>query len=236
VGLDAEEHALWLRYNPGDCREAQQALFFRYSPWAKSVARAVYRRIRLPQVEWADYAHNATVGLLEAMGRFDPARGIDFPGYAKPRVRGSVFNGLRSFLADYTRRESSARMMDRYDSFDGSDDGDDDVLGQIVSAVTGLGIGFLLDSASVQSAFQADQNPSDVAERHQMDRLLADGLEALTGQEKMVMDLHYQQNMPFVEIAELLDLSKGRISQIHRAAISRIRARVRRQGGSHGVA
>jgi len=231
VAIDAEEQALWLRYRPGECREAQQALFFRYSPWAKSVARAVYRRLRLPQMEWADYAHNATIGLLEAMGRFDPSRGIDFPGYAKPRVRGSVFNGLRSFLADYTRRESSARMMERYESFDAPDD-EDDVLAQVVSTVTGLGIGFLLDSASVQSAFQADQNPSDVAERHQMDRLLAEGLESLEGQEKRGMDLHYQQNVPFVDIAALMGVSKGRISQIHRSAVERIRARVRRSDGA----
>ena len=122
-------------------------------------------------------------------------------------------------------------MMERYESFDAPDD-EDDVLAQVVSTVTGLGIGFLLDSASVQSAFQADQNPSDVAERHQMDRLLAEGLESLEGQEKRVMDLHYQQNVPFVDIAALMGVSKGRISQIHRSAVERIRARVRRSDGA----
>jgi len=226
VALDAEELKLWERYRPGECRDAHQALFFRYSPWAKSVARSVYQRLRVPQMDWSDYAHNAQIGLLEAMCRFDASRGVDFPAYAKPRVRGSVFNGLRSFLVDYQRRESSARMMDRYESLDAIDD-DDDVLTQIVSTVTGMGLGFLLDSASAQIAFQADQNPSDVAERHQMDLLLADGLESLKGQEKLVMDLHYQQHLPFVDIASLLGVTKGRISQIHRSAIERIRGRVR---------
>jgi RNA polymerase sigma factor for flagellar operon FliA len=223
VGPSSEEQALWLKYRPGNSRDAQQSLFFRYAPWAKSVARAVYRRIRLPQMDWADYAHNATLGMLEAMGRYDSQRGIDFPAYAKPRVRGSVFNGLRSFLADYTRRESSVRMVDRYESLDAGGE-DEDLLGQIVSTVSGLGLGYLLDAASVHEALQVDMDPSDFAERHQMDRLLADSLAELAGKERTVMELHYQQHLPFVEIAELLGLTKGRISQIHRSAIERIRA------------
>ena len=234
TGPGAEEQALWLRYRPGNCRASQDALFFRYAPWAKSVARAVYRRIRVSQVEWADYAHNATLGLLEAMSRFDPQRGIDFPVYAKARVRGAVFNGLRSFLADYMRRENSVRMMDRMESLDGGSD--EDVLGQIVSSVAGLGLGFLLDSAAAQSAFQTDQDPSNVAERHQMDRLLEIGMDSLEGRERLVMELHYQQYVPFVEIAELLGVTKGRVSQIHRAAIERIRGLVRSPAGMRSAA
>ena len=65
-----EELELWARHRTANCRAAHETLFFRYAPWARSVARAVYRRLRVPQVEWADYAHNATIGLLEAMGRF----------------------------------------------------------------------------------------------------------------------------------------------------------------------
>lgn len=224
MGPVGEEQELWTSYRPGNSRAAHQALFFRYAPWARSVARAVYRRIRVPQVEWADYAHNATVGLLEAMGRFDPLRGIDFPGYAKPRVRGSVFNGLRSFLADYTRREGGSRMLDRMESLDASPD--DDVLGQIISSVTGLGIGFLLDSTATQEAFQTDQDPCAVAERHQMDDLLEAAMDRLEGRERTIMELHYRQHVPFVEIAGLLGVTKGRVSQIHRAAIERIRAQV----------
>ena len=41
------------------------------------------------------------------------------------------------------------------------------------------------------------------------------------------MELHYQQFVPFVEIAEMLGVTKGRVSQIHRAAIERVRALVR---------
>jgi RNA polymerase sigma factor for flagellar operon FliA len=223
--LDADEIELWLSYRPGNSREAHQELFFRYVPWSKSVARAVYRRIRVPMVEWADYAHNATVGLLEAMSRFEATRGIDFTGYAKARVRGSVFNGLRSFLADYRRREAPHRMQERLESFQEAEG--EDVLGQIISSISGLGIGFLLDSVASADVMQTDQDPGDVAERHQMDVLLKSAMERLKGKERMVMGLHYEQHMPFVDIAKLLGLTKGRISQIHHAAIARMRREIR---------
>jgi RNA polymerase sigma factor for flagellar operon FliA len=224
MGALADEMELWASYRPGNCHAAHQELFFRYAPWARAVARDVYRRIRVPQVEWGDYAHNAQVGLLEAMSRFDPSRGIDFVGYAKARVRGAVFNGLRSFLAEYRQREPGSRMRDRLDSFDGGEH--EDALSQVISSVAGLGLGFLLDAAASSDVFRADHDASSMAERHQMDRLLEESLADLPDQQRLVMTLHYHQHVPFVEIAVLLRVSKGRVSQIHRAAIEGIRQRV----------
>ena len=223
-----DERETWERYRPGNDSNAHQELFFRYLPWARAVAREVYRRVRIPLVEWADYANNATVGLLEAMTRFDPSRGIDFMGYAKARVRGAVFNGLRVYLQESSRRDTSARMQDRVDSFEGG--GDDDVLGQMISTVAGLGLGFLLDSASAIDAMNSDVDPSINAERHQMDRLLEESLRALPERELLVMTLHYRQHVPFVDIANLLGVTKGRVSQIHKAAVDRMRAYVHAPG------
>jgi len=221
MGSIADEQELWASYRLDNNRAAQEELFFRYAPWARSVARDVYRRIQVSQVEWGDYAHNATVGLLEAMSRFDASRGVDFIGYAKARVRGAVFNGLRSFLAEVGRRDVSSRMADRLDSLDGGYE--DDVLGQIISSVTGLGLGFLFDSAAADG-YPSGQDPCATAERHQMERVLESHLARLPEKERMVLTLHYYQYVPFVEIAALLGVSKGRISQIHRAAVERIRA------------
>jgi RNA polymerase sigma factor for flagellar operon FliA len=60
-----------------------------------------------------------------------------------------------------------------------------------------------------------------------MDVLLKSAMERLKGKERMVMGLHYEQHMPFVDIAKLLGLTKGRISQIHHAAIARMRREIR---------
>lgn len=214
-----DEPGLWQAYRATGDREAQHALFLQYIPWARAVARDVYRRVRIVQMDWADYAQNATVGLLEAMGRFDPLRGIDFPAYAKPRVRGAVFNGLRCFLAEnyQTRVSASQQAAERLTSID-SDDHDDPLL-QMVATVTGLGLGFLLDSLASRDHLAMDADPSQIVENEQIQTLLRQVVGQLRDRQRLVVELHYFQHLPFVEIAKLLGLTKGRISQIHRAAI-----------------
>jgi len=222
----ADEHELWAKYRSDSDRAAHEHLFFRYVPWARTVARDVYRRVRIPQMDWGDYAHNATIGLLEAMNRFDAGRGVDFIAYAKPRVRGAVFNGLRSYLAESNRREYSGdRYRERLESFDAPEL--DDPLSQMISIVSGLGVGFLLDSGVSTEFSQSNVDASAMAERHQMDLALEGALANLPERERQVLMLHYYQYMPFVEIAELFGLTKGRVSQIHKSAIERIRAQLR---------
>jgi RNA polymerase sigma factor for flagellar operon FliA len=221
----ADEEQLWARYRSGSDADSHQQLFFHYVPWARAVARDVYRRVRIPQLEWADYAQNATVGLLQAMSRFDAGRGIDFAAYAKPRVRGAVFNGLRSFLAESRTHNENNRWHERAESFD--DPAPEDQLNQMISSVTGLGLGFLLDANAATELLASRPDASTVAECEQMDVLLAGSVAKLPEKEKLVVTLHYYQHMPFTDISELLGLTKGRISQLHKAALERIRSQLR---------
>src|SRR5688500_13864902 len=143
VGAD-DERVLWAGLRDGSNAAASGLLFARYAPWARSVARDVYRRLRNPLLDWADYVQNASVGLLEAMGRFDAARGLDFIAYARPRVRGAVFNGVRAFIdGPESGREERART--RLGSI-ATGEGSGNLLQQMVDTVAGLGLGFLLDA------------------------------------------------------------------------------------------
>lgn len=218
----SEEQQLWISHRSGKDRNAHQQLFFRYAPWSRAVARDVYRRIRIPQMDWNDYAQNATIGLLEAMSRYDENRGIEFMAYAKPRVRGAVFNGLRLFLSEAGKREGHPeRLHERLDSFDAVPS--EDSLSQMISAVSGMGLGLLLDSSASLDFFSTGSDVSAAVEKHQMDILLEKAVGQLPEREKLVVTLHYFQHMPFVEIAELLGVTKGRISQIHKSAIEKSR-------------
>lgn len=222
----SEEQLLWLSHRTGRDPLAHQQLFFRYAPWSRAVARDVYRRIRIPQMDWNDYAQNATIGLLEAMSRYDENRGIEFMAYAKPRVRGAVFNGLRTYLSEASRREAHAtRIYDRMDSFNVVPT--DDPLAHLISTVAGLGLGLLLDSSASIDFFGPQSDASAVAEKHQTDMLLETAINLLPEREKLVLSLHYYQHMPFVDIAALLGVTKGRVSQIHKSAIEKSRTLLR---------
>ena len=69
-----------------------------YYVLAKQIARKKYAR--LPQaatdsIELQDLEQEAYVGLIQAVQHFDPARGIAFHSYARPRITGAILDSLR---------------------------------------------------------------------------------------------------------------------------------------------
>lgn len=218
-----DEEGLWRRLRDRDDREAHQALFAKYSLWARSVAREVFHRVRIVQLDWGDYSQNAAIGLLEAMGRYDPTRNIDFIAYAKPRVRGAVFNGLRAYLAENTRNTSrDERLGTRYDSLHGRDD--EDPLDQFVSIISGLAIGHLMDSLGESEVIEQTQHVERQIDAQRVGLRLRAAIKSLPERERLVVELHYLQHVPFVQIAEVMGVTKGRVSQIHKSAMGRLRS------------
>lgn len=221
-GMEDEE-ALWRRLRGQNDREAHQALFAKYSLWARSVAREVFRRVRIVQLDWSDYSQNAVIGLLEAMGRYDPTRSIEFIAYAKPRVRGAVFNGLRTYLAENSRNATrDERLGTRYESLHGRDE--EDPLDQFVSIISGLAIGHLMDSLGESEVIEHTQQVERQIDAQRVGLRLRAAIRSLPEREQRVVELHYLQHVPFVQIAEMMGVTKGRVSQIHKAAMERLRS------------
>jgi RNA polymerase sigma factor for flagellar operon FliA len=79
--------------------------------------------------------------------------------------------------------------------------------------------------------FVADEDtPLSLIERRDEAKQLADMLRKLPEREAMIMALHYQEGLTFREVAKVLDLTPGRISQMHTQAILRLRAMAREDG------
>jgi RNA polymerase sigma factor for flagellar operon FliA len=75
-----------------------------------------------------------------------------------------------------------------------------------------------------------EETPLTLIERRDESRKLADMLRKLPEREAMIMALHYQEGLTFREVAKVLDLTPGRISQMHTQAILRLRAMAREEG------
>lgn len=219
MALSEEEYELWIRYLRRDDTEARDYLFLKYSPWARRVAGNVFSRLRVPQLEWADFSQNAVVGMLEAMSRFDPDRGLDFMAYAKLRVQGAVFNGVRLYLTGVDRATQAERFAERLESIADRDDVPADLLTGFVDTVASLGLGFLLESAEEPGTTQVQKAKEQFSLRKQ----LLDAMEGLSDRERVVMSVHYLDHVPFQDIAKSLRLTKGRVSQIHRAGLMKLR-------------
>lgn len=219
MAIEAAEQELWRRYREESDVAARDFLFLRYSSWAKSVAASVARRVRLVGMEWSDHLQNAQVGLLEAMSRYDVQRGIDFMAYAKPRVRGAVFNGMRVYSKEPPMASGSRVLQERMDSLQA--DELDDPLAGFIEAVVGLSLGYLLETGDGSG----DQNPADAI--NGFTPILRDALLDLPVRQREVLIAHYLRQVPFQEIASNLGLTKGRISQIHKAGLLGLRQALR---------
>src|SRR5918911_949622 len=104
---DASEiERLWARYKADGERAIRDELIVHYSPLVKYVAGRV--AVGLPQnVEQSDLVSYGIFGLIDAIDKFDPARGYKFETYAIARIKGAILDELRSI--DWVPRSVRAK-------------------------------------------------------------------------------------------------------------------------------
>lgn len=228
--MDGGEQTLWERWRGGRESAARDALILRYSSWARLVARDVYMRVHSLGDAWQDCVQNALIGLLEAIDRFDPSRHIKFETYARHRIRGAVFNGLRTLRegrapggarGDAWARDQASALAERTQSLD--DGSTSDPLDAFVAITVGLGLGFLLDQESFPPGADAPPDAYAELEKEELRASVIEGLGQLDEREQLIITLHYYHHVPFVDIAAQLGVTKGRVSQLHKRALDRLR-------------
>ena len=103
------------RSGPPELDPAKEAMIAKYLPLARFVAEKVHRRLP-PGVDLESLVHSGVIGLLEALDRFDPKRGVEFEVYARYRIQGEVMQCLRSLdwvsrsVRSWGRKMESARV------------------------------------------------------------------------------------------------------------------------------
>src|SRR5450759_3876490 len=109
VPLRADIAALWATYKETADPVAREELILNYSPLVKYVAGRL--SANLPQtVDNADLISYGIFGLIDALDKFDPDRGIKFETYAIARIKGAIIDELRAM--DWVPRSVRARARD----------------------------------------------------------------------------------------------------------------------------
>jgi RNA polymerase sigma factor for flagellar operon FliA len=240
----ADVSALWQRYKEGRERAARDALVEHYLPLVRHVAGRL--SLGLPsQVEVDDLESFGLFGLLEAMERFDPARGIKFETYASTRVRGAIIDGLRAETWAPALRQK-ARHLDevetRLETQLGREPTEQEIaegLGLTVKELhrrrgeVGAALLVSLDDVvpgdeeglTVGERLTDPESPDPEAEALFSERrdMLAKAIETLTEKERLVITLFYYEGLTAKEVAAVLGLSVARISQLHSKALLRLR-------------
>jgi RNA polymerase sigma factor for flagellar operon FliA len=225
---ECDADLLWKALRRHGDRVAREKLAERHSELVRILAAKTYRNRFSEELEYADYYQFGMVGLLEAIDRFDPVQGVRFETFASPRIRGAILNGVESLSEK--QRQLAVRLRvrnERVNSLGAQEDARDseDALAKLADVAVGIALGLLLDNAGLYLVGEPATGdlPYDRVEMAELRRLVVRLVDLLPHNERRIIRGHYLQAMPFDEMAKSLGLTKGRISQIHHAALRRMR-------------
>lgn len=245
---------LWESYKVRKDESAKEALILEYAPLVKYVAGRLAVGLTA-KVELDDLIGFGIFGLIDAIEKFDHARGIKFETYALARIRGSIIDGLRAMdwvpqsvrqkareiEKTYTRLENelgrSVSDLEVSQALGISLDEFHQLLGEVsytsLLYLEDLWLGEGADSDSVRVIEMiSDPNVEDPTLRLEFEetkQLLAEAIDKLPEKERIVISLYYYDGLTLKEIGAVLGLSESRISQLHTKAILRLRGRLSRQ-------
>ncbi len=225
------EAALWSAWREQRSVAARENLVLLHLPYARKVALRMYRARAYMGIEYADFYQLACIGLLEALERYDPGHEAAFRTFAHSRIEGSVLDGLQH-LTEVNEQVSLRRRMqrERLASLKGDTRAaprtSEQVLAELSEIAVGLAIGLMLEETAMYRAEtheSVDTAYSTVAWR-QARELMLGAVRTLPDRERQVIVLHYLHGLTFEHIGAVLELTKGRISQLHREALLLLRA------------
>lgn len=233
-----DESVLWSALREDGSASARDRLFAAYLPFARALAGRQFRGRRGADIEYGDLFQLACAGLLEAMDRFDPGLGVPFKGFAARRITGSMIDGIAkmnevreqlSFQQRMRRERIRSLAAEGAEKLEGGE-----AMDALVDMAVGLALGFMLEGTGLyHGEEEPDAAPTaydTLAWKDLVQRLTAELLR-LPERDRLIIQLHYLEDVNFDRIAALLDLSKGRISQLHKAALLLLRKRVSGAGG-----
>jgi RNA polymerase sigma factor for flagellar operon FliA len=227
LSVEREEASHWRRFAVTRDGRLRERLFERYVGFAKALARRHARRSALRADMREDLEQLAYRGLLEAIDRFDPARGSGFLGFAKPRINGSIVDGIGTLDEDAARvRFRVRRERERLMSLTDNGEIKPAPTQRLSDLVTELALGLMLEQTISKAGSplvgNSDNGFDNLAWR-ETQALLGQRVGELPEPEQTVVRQHYLNGLLFVEIAAMLGLTKGRVSQLHSAALIKLR-------------
>lgn len=225
----ASEQQLWSDYRRG-IETAREQLLEKYLPFAKRLAASLYAKRAVDDIEFGDYLHLAYIGLLEAMQRYRHDAAAQFVTFASYRIRGAVLNGIPQMTevgdqiayAHRVRRERTESLLEQQGEAPTN-------LAGMLNLVVNLALIYQIDELleADEQSLQSSSEPYGSHAYDEMQSRLKDIVARLPERERKIIHYHYFHQVAFDEIAVLLDITKSRVSQLHKRAIDDIRNTLR---------
>jgi RNA polymerase sigma factor for flagellar operon FliA len=213
---------------------------------------AMQMRERLPlHVELDDLVGAGVLGLVDAVRKFDSRKDVKLESYARHRIRGAMLDGLRcvdSASRDMRKKEKSAERV--YRSLEAKlgrapDNAEiAEALGltlakwhRMVGELRAVGFDWLrpIDSVGAKDpceptgeslAADGRHTQFDLCYHRERRDLLGQALRRLPDRDQEIVQLYYHHDLTMRQIGGRLGIDESRVSQLHAAALARLRLRI----------
>src|SRR5882724_977806 len=235
--------ALWREFGKEREQRLRDRLVLHYAPLVKYVAGRVGTGLPA-HVDVGDLVQSGIFGLVDAIEKFEPERGLKFETYAMQRIRGAILDDLRA--QDWVPRSVRGRAreveralerlgarLQRQPSdrelaaeLDLTLDDLHDLYAQLqLTSVVALDelIAAGRGTASLAETLPDDYAEDPVASLVDQDnrRQLAGAIEQLAERDRIVVTLYYFENLTLAEIGKVLGVTESRVCQLHTRAVLR---------------
>jgi RNA polymerase sigma factor for flagellar operon FliA len=238
---------IWREYRTNPTTEVRNFLIARHLDLVAYAAERLHKRLP-SEVEINDLKSAGAFGLMDAVDGFDPDRGVKFETFCTQRIRGAMFDELRSMdwvprlVRSRTAKVEKVRKSIEMET--GCRATEDEVATRLnvsgeefeklqkdsrpVSMVSLTRKCFETDSSKDVREIdvvedQRQENPLQAVQKQDLQALITKGLSRA---ERLIVVLYYYEEMTMKEIGATLDLSESRVSQMHSSILARLKAQM----------
>jgi RNA polymerase sigma factor for flagellar operon FliA len=225
----------------------RQRLLTENLPEVRYIARRIHDRLP-SHVPFDDLVHAGILGLIDAVDKFNPAKNVQLKSYARFRIRGAILDSLRQMDWSPRNLRRQARQIEEANRELAAELGRSPVepeiaqrLGmqleefqRLLGELRGLDLGSLHNQNEEGSteediaviASRPEEDPFQITFSGEIRTLLESAIAELEEKERQVLALYYLEELTMKEVGVILNVGESRVSQIHTAALIRLRSRL----------
>lgn len=234
-----DDNALWEKYFKSKDISVRNEIIDKYSYIVKIIAMRI-RGVYQQYADVDDIVNEGIIALIDAISRFDLSKDIKFETYATIRIKGAIIDYVRKQawtprrvnknrkLIENAEKELSIKLgrspseleISNYLKIDISE------YNKIILETSNsslLSFEDLITELSYNNLKQSsDLSPEDNFAKEELEKTLADAIEQLNEKEKLIISLYYKEELKLKDIANIMQISNSRASQIHSQALSKL--------------
>jgi RNA polymerase sigma factor for flagellar operon FliA len=237
---------VWKSYTETKDPALREKLIIKYAPLVKLVAGRLVMHIG-QHVDFDDLTSYGIFGLIDAIDKFNPDKGIKFETYASIRIRGAIIDNIRKLdwvpRSLRTKNKQLELVFSELSAQLGREPTDAEIAEKLNMPVDEAAD--LLKKSSVVSLVSLDDyldqthdtaagglvapsrdNPESQIEIMEIKRILAESIDQLSDREKKVITLYYYEELTLKEISAVLGVTESRVSQIHSKAVMQLQTKL----------